>query len=56
MGLTAKEKQSTIRITAPRYQRASKKQKGVILDEFIALTGYERDYAASVLRMHGKKF
>lgn len=55
MGLTAKEKQSAIKITAPRYQKASKKQKSVILDEFIALTGYERDYAASVLRMHGKK-
>jgi hypothetical protein len=55
MGLTAKEKRSAIKITAPRYQKARKKQKGVILDEFIALTGYERDYAASVLRMHGKK-
>ena len=55
MGLTAKEKQSAIKVTAPRYQKASKKQKGTILDEFIALTGYERDYAASVLRMHGKK-
>ena len=41
--------------TETSYQKASKKQKGIILDEFIALTGYERDYAASVLRMHGKK-
>jgi hypothetical protein len=55
MGLTAKEKRSAIKVTAPRYQKASKKQKGVILDEFIALTGYERDYAAYVLRMHGRK-
>jgi len=55
MELTAKEKRSAIKVTAPRYQKAPKKQKGIILDEFIALTGYERDYAASVLRMHGSK-
>jgi len=55
MGLTAKEKRSAIKVTAPRYQKARKKQKVVILDEFIALTRYERDYAASVLRIHGKK-
>lgn len=55
MGLTANEKRSAIKVTAPRYQKARKKQRGVILDEFIALTGYERDYAAFVLRMHGKK-
>ncbi len=55
MGLTSKEKQSAIKVTAPRYQKARKKQKRIILDEFIALTGYDRDYAASVLRKHGRK-
>lgn len=55
MGLTAKEKRSATKVTAPRYQKAHKKQKGIILNEFIALTGYERDYAASVLRSHGRK-
>lgn len=55
MGLTTQEKRSAIRVTAPRYQKARKKQKGIILDEFIALTGYERDYAAAVLRSHGRK-
>ena len=55
MGLTTQEKWSAIRVTAPRYQKARKKQKGIILDEFIALTGYERDYAAAVLRSHGRK-
>jgi len=55
MGLTAKEKRSAIKVTAPRYQKARKKKKMVILDEFMALTGYKRDYAATVLRMHGKK-
>jgi hypothetical protein len=55
MGLTAKEKRSAIKVTALRYQKAPKKQKGIILDEFIALTEYDRDYAAYVLRTHGKK-
>jgi hypothetical protein len=39
MKLTVKEKQKATRITAARYQKGSKKKKGAILDEFIALTG-----------------
>jgi hypothetical protein len=54
MGLTAKEKRAAIQVTSPRYKKASKKQRGIILDEFVALTGYERDYAATVLRKFGK--
>jgi len=33
-----------------RYKRSSKKEKGGILDEFCALTGYNRTYTASLLR------
>lgn len=33
-----------------RYRKASKKEKGRMLDEFCALTGYNRSYAAWVLR------
>lgn len=55
MGLTAKEKRSATKVTAPRYQKAAKKQKGRILEEFIALTGYDRCYAAYLLRTQGKK-
>lgn len=33
-----------------RYQKASKKEKGRMLDEFCALTGYNRSYAAWLLR------
>lgn len=55
MVLTAKEKRSATKVTAPRYQKVHKKQKGIILTEFMALTGYERDYAASVLRSHSRK-
>ena len=33
-----------------RYKRSSKKEKGGILDEFCSLAGYNRTYAASLLR------
>jgi hypothetical protein len=55
MGLTCKEKISATKVTAPRYQKATKKQKKTILEEFVALTGYDRCYAARLLRTHGKK-
>jgi len=55
MGLTAKEKRSATKVTAPRYQKAKKKQKGIILEEFVALTGYDRCYATYLLRTQGKK-
>jgi hypothetical protein len=34
---------------APRYQGAPPKQKSVILDEFVAVTGYDRKYAIRLL-------
>lgn len=55
MRLTMRERKRVTAITAPRYQRAQKKHKGIILDEFITLTGYTRCYASYVLRAHGKK-
>ena len=35
--------------TATRYQQARKKEKQIILDEFIAATGYHRKYAIAVV-------
>jgi hypothetical protein len=55
MGLTMRERKAVIKQTAARYRRSSKKQKGKILDEFIAITGYNRKYAGWVLRNWGKK-
>jgi len=55
MGLTAKEKRAATEVTAPRYQKAKKNQKGIILEESTALTGYNRCYAAYLLRIQGKK-
>jgi hypothetical protein len=50
MRLTMKERQAVTKKTAERYRRAGKKQKGQMLDEFVALTGYNRWYAVGLLR------
>lgn len=55
MGLTMKERQSVTREIAGRYQKARKKDKGVILDDFVILTEYTRCYASYILRNHGRK-
>jgi hypothetical protein len=54
MRLTMKERQSLVRVTAERYQRAHKKEKGKILDEFIESTGYTRCYGSNLLSRHGR--
>jgi hypothetical protein len=43
-------RKSITREVSQRYRKASKKEKGRILDEFCALSGYNRSYAAWVLR------
>lgn len=55
MRLTVGERHKATKITAARYQKASKKKKGAILDEFIELTGYDRCYASYLLKNHGKR-
>jgi len=40
---------------AARYRKARKKDKNTILNEFTQLTGYNRCYAAFLLRSKGKK-
>jgi hypothetical protein len=55
MRLTMTERKKATAIVAARYQKARKREKGVILDEFTKLTGYGRRYASYVLRSHGKK-
>ncbi len=54
MSLTMKEKQSVTRQLAIEYKRATKKQKGSILDTLTELAGYNRSYAARVLRQRAK--
>jgi len=55
MRLTVKEKKKLTAVMAPEYQRARKKEKGNILEQFIKATRYNRCYAAHVLKTHGKK-
>jgi hypothetical protein len=45
MGLNMKEKQAVTREYKTRYQKAAKKAKSALPDEFIRLTGYHRKSA-----------
>ncbi len=38
-----------------RLSKSAKKEKGVILGQYVELTGYVRRYAARLLCQHGKK-
>ena len=49
MGLTMSERKAVVRQMAARYRRATKKDKGRLLDELVALTGYNRWYAVHLL-------
>lgn len=49
-----KERKRIAEATAGRYRKASKKEKGAILNEFVELTGFARSYAAMVLRNQGR--
>lgn len=44
------QKKAVTRELQNKYQKARKKEKIMILDEFTQLTGYNRSYAARVLR------
>lgn len=54
MALTMRERQAVTRQLAVEYKRATKKQKGEILDTLTELTGYNRSYAARVLRRRAR--
>ena len=54
MRLTMNEKRTVAKAMTARYRKASKKEKGRFLDEFVALTGYHRRYAVGLLRGHGQ--
>lgn len=54
MRLTMKERKRVADMSAGRYRQARKKEKTVILNEFVQVTGYGRSYARLVLRNHGR--
>ena len=50
MRLNMNERRTLVKVFAEKYRRASKKDKGILLDEFTRLTGYNRSYATRALR------
>jgi hypothetical protein len=55
MGLEMKVKRAVLKELAHKYQSSSKKAKGQVLEEFIGLTGYNRNYGSWLLRNCGRK-
>lgn len=55
MRIGMKARQELTAATAGQYQRACKKEKSELLDQFIAATGYTRCHARSLLRNHGRR-
>ena len=53
MELSMRYRKALTRVVALRYRLAIRKGKGRILDEFVASTGYNRAYAAMLLRGYG---
>jgi hypothetical protein len=43
------ERKAVTRETREEYHKAGKKEKGLILDQYVRLTGYTRKYAIRVL-------
>ena len=54
MALTMAEKRSITREMGRRYAKASKGERGRMLDELCALAGYNRSYAARLLRARAR--
>lgn len=48
--MTKQGKRELLKAVRPRYLKADKNNKSLILDEFVAATGYNRKYAISLLR------
>ena len=55
MRLKMKARQEDNAVTAGQYRGASKKEKRVLLDQFVRTTGYSRWYARFVLRSEGRR-
>jgi len=49
------ERKVLTKALAERFRRAGKKEKGRILTEFVEAAGYNRSYAAFLLRNHGRR-
>jgi hypothetical protein len=54
MRLTMSDRKAVIKAWSSQYRKTSKKEKGRILDELVALTEYNRWYVVGLLRWDGK--
>ncbi len=55
MRLTMDERKTVTKALAEQYRRASKKGKAMLLGQFTQATGYNRVYAARLLRNYGRR-
>jgi len=55
MGLEMKVRRAILKELARKYQRGSKRENGLILKEFVGLTGYNLCYSSWLLRKCGRK-
>lgn len=55
MKLTVQEREVLTKAYCEQYRKLSKKKKGIMLDQFINATGYNRSYAGRLLRNHGRR-
>jgi len=53
--MTMKEKTFLTKAFCEQYRKAPKKQKGIILSQVVAATGYCRSYASVLMRNHGRR-
>src|SRR5450830_218197 len=50
MGLTMSQRQAVTKTIAARYKRAGRVEKGTVLDELCATTGWHRNHARKATR------
>lgn len=55
MRISMKARHEMVEAVAGRYQRSGKGEKGAILDEFVATSGYSRWHASYLLRWWGRR-
>lgn len=53
--LDMRERRVFVKAFSGEYRKASKKEKGAILDRFVKATDYHRGYGSRLLRNHGRR-